>query len=349
VRRLSRRSWLIIIAAAAAIAFLFLIWPAWGYHLDWTGFGASRSPVKNPKAPFDYYPSKTLWDWMQLLGVPVVLAVAALWFNATENRRDQRIADQNRATDQSIADQNRATDQSIADQNRATDQSIADQNRATDQSIAEDRQQEAALETYFATMRTLVLDKKLRESDEADTSGVRAVARAQTLTTLRRLNGERRGTVVRFLHESHLITRDKLIMDLRGADLRGTNLHEASLYKISLLQADLRGANLRGANMAEAFLIKADLREALLTMSILPEADLRGAILCGANMRLAFLRGANLPGADLSGADLAGIDLSGADLRLADLRGAKGISVKQLEQQAKSLEGAMMPDGLQHA
>jgi len=46
---------------------------------------------------------------------------------------------------------------------------------------------------------------------------------------------------------------------------------------------------------------------------------------------------------------LAGIDLSGADLRLADLRGAKGISVKQLEQQAKSLEGAMMPDGLQHA
>ena len=327
MRRLSRRSWLIIIAAAAAIAFLFLIWPAWGYHLDWTGFGASRSPVKNPKAPFDYYPSKTLWDWMQLLGVPVVLAVAALWFNATENRRDQR----------------------IADQNRATDQSIADQNRATDQSIAEDRQQEAALETYFATMRTLVLDKKLRESDEADTSGVRAVARAQTLTTLRRLNGERRGTVVRFLHESHLITRDKLIMDLRGADLRGTNLHEASLYKISLLQADLRGANLRGANMAEAFLIKADLREALLTMSILPEADLRGAILCGANMRLAFLRGANLPGADLSGADLAGIDLSGADLRLADLRGAKGISVKQLEQQAKSLEGAMMPDGLQHA
>ena len=316
MRRLSRRSWLIIIAAAAAIAFLFLIWPAWGYHLDWTGFGASRSPVKNPKAPFDYYPSKTLWDWMQLLGVPVVLAVAALWFNATENRRDQR---------------------------------IADQNRATDQSIAEDRQQEAALETYFATMRTLVLDKKLRESDEADTSGVRAVARAQTLTTLRRLNGERRGTVVRFLHESHLITRDKLIMDLRGADLRGTNLHEASLYKISLLQADLRGANLRGANMAEAFLIKADLREALLTMSILPEADLRGAILCGANMRLAFLRGANLPGADLSGADLAGIDLSGADLRLADLRGAKGISVKQLEQQAKSLEGAMMPDGLQHA
>jgi len=318
VRALSRRSWQIIAATTAVVVFLilFLIWPAWGYHLDWTGFGASRSPVKNPKAPFDYYPSKTLWDWMQLLVVPVVLAAAALWFNATEKRHDQR---------------------------------IADQNRAVDQSIAEDRQQEATLETYFATMRTLLLDKKLRESDEADMNGVRVVARAQTLTTLRRLNGVRKGAVVRFLQESHLITRNKPIIDLSGADLRGTNLHKASLYKISLLQADLRGANLRGANMAEAFLIKADLREALLTMSILPEADLLGAILCGANLRLAFLRGANLSGADLSGADLSGANLSGANLRLADLRGAKGISVKQLEQQAKSLEGAMMPDGSQHA
>ncbi len=94
--RLSRRTWLILGGLAAILLGSILLWRIvlpWAYRTEWTGLGASRSPVKSPKALFDYYPAKTLWDWAQLLVVPVVLAGAALLFNVAEKRRDQKIAD----------------------------------------------------------------------------------------------------------------------------------------------------------------------------------------------------------------------------------------------------------------
>jgi uncharacterized protein YjbI with pentapeptide repeats len=52
--------------------------------------------------------------------------------------------------------------------------------------------------------------------------------------------------------------------------------------------------------------------------------------------------------ADLSGANLSGADLSGADLSGADLSGAQGVTEEELEEQAKTLEGATMPKGSIH-
>jgi hypothetical protein len=60
----------------------------------------------------------------------------------------------------------------------------------------------------------------------------------------------------------------------------------------------------------------------------------------------ANLRGAGLINANLSGADLSGANLSEADWRGVNLNGAKNVTVEQLEQ-AKTLEGAIMPDGVQ--
>jgi uncharacterized protein YjbI with pentapeptide repeats len=56
----------------------------------------------------------------------------------------------------------------------------------------------------------------------------------------------------------------------------------------------------------------------------------------------------DLSGADLSGAHLTGADLTNADLTNADLTSAEGITKEKLERQAKSLEGAIMPDGTKH-
>jgi len=294
VRGLSRRSWLIIAASATVVVLFlvsFVIWPAWGYHLDWTGLGASRSPVKSPKALFDYYPSKTLWDWMQLLVVPVVLAGAALWFNAMAKRRDE--------------------------------------------TIAEDRQQAAVLDAYLATMTTLLIDKGLKGS--VLESELRAVARAQTLTVVERLNKRRKGSVVRFLYESHLIDKDEPIVALSGADLRGADLRGAILMGATLRGADLRGADLRGAILNMAALDGANLADATLNTADLIETDLIGATLCRATLIVANLTGANLTGADLTGADLTG----------ADLTGATGTTLKQLER-AMDLRDATMPDDALH-
>ena len=69
------------------------------------------------------------------------------------------------------------------------------------------------------------------------------------------------------------------------------------------------------------------------------DANLTYVMLGEASLRRAYMRGANL-----SNAVLFNTDLSDADLRWADLSDAKGTNKEQLRQ-AKSLEGATMPDG----
>jgi uncharacterized protein YjbI with pentapeptide repeats len=80
-------------------------------------------------------------------------------------------------------------------------------------------------------------------------------------------------------------------------------------------------------------------------------ANLIGASMNGANLSGANLNGANLSEADLNeatllGADLSAVNLSGASLIGAGLIRARGWTIKQLEQTG-TLEGAVMPDGIQ--
>src|SRR5258708_25361959 len=61
------------------------------YRFDWAGFNgytqvSTIHTISGPTAGTVtrtelYQPGKTLWDWMQLLFIPVVLAVAGFWFN----------------------------------------------------------------------------------------------------------------------------------------------------------------------------------------------------------------------------------------------------------------------------
>ena len=145
-----------------------------------------------------------------------------------------------------------------------------------------ENQRKAALQAYIEKMSTLLLAQNLRDSSEDEE--VRKIARVSTLTVLRRLDAERKGNVLRFLHESGLVDKDKRIIDLSGADLSGAglsrvDLHLADLSLAHLFNADLHGADLHGA-------------------------DLRLADLSGANLSLAHLFNADLSGADLSRASV---------------------------------------------
>ena len=121
------------------------------------------------------------------------------------------------------------------------------------------------------------------------------------------------GIVLQFLCESDLINKDNKVVDLEGADFS-----EAELFRAQLSKADLSRANLTGANLIESNLIEAKL--------------------CSTN----------LIEAKLSSAKLFGVDLRGVDLSEADLSGTIGISNKELEMEAKSLSGTIMPDGTKH-
>jgi hypothetical protein len=222
--------------------------------------------------PFDI----TLWEWLNLLIVPAVIAAGGIWFNRQQRERELE---------------------------------IARQQRERDQETEKHRAQDEALEAYLDQMSQMLIDKgrPLRRARPGEDLSV--VARARTLTVLPRLDSERRGSVVRFLYESGLITKDRRVLDLSKADLSRADLYGANL----------NGVNLNGAYLTEAYLINADLKK----------ADLSGAALYRAN---------------LSEADLSGVNLSNAWLRKADLSGSKGITNDELAQQARSLEGATMPN-----
>jgi len=75
------------VIAAVAIALLLI----WAYHSPWTGLGAHYGPPKDKAGDRDYFPAKTGWDWLQLLVIPVALAVVGIIVNRTDKRRERPV------------------------------------------------------------------------------------------------------------------------------------------------------------------------------------------------------------------------------------------------------------------
>lgn len=175
---------------------------------------------------------KTVWDWLNLLVVPAMLALIAGLFTTAQ-----------------IFFQIQQED--------ARQQAIADQTAQVQRFIEEFRVQEASLQAYLDLMASLLLQHNLRES--AADSEVRAIARAQTLTTLRKQDAEGKGTVVRFLYDAALIHQGNPVIGLATADLSNADLSLDDLSDADLSEANLRGADLKTANLSNADLSNADL------------------------------------------------------------------------------------------
>jgi len=202
-------------------------------------------------------------------------------------------------------------------------QAIAAQRARAEQEIAHQGMGEASLQAFLDRITRLVLEDKLPTSPPDAAAQLRAgLARALTLTTLRQLDGARKGTLLRFLYDAGLIKKEDPIIELSGADLNGAELSRADLHGAGLSRVELRQGNLSQATLYGASLRAADLGSANLAGVDLLDADLPGARLPAARLNWADLRRANLSQADLSRAILYGAMLNGADLTRADLRGA---------------------------
>ncbi len=234
------------------------------------------------------FSGKTLWDWLQLLIIPIMLASGGFWFSLQQS-------------DISAQASQRQHD---------SDQKIATENRQNDMQIAEDQQREATLKTYLDDMSDLLLNHHLRTSKPGDE--VSLVARERTLTTLRRLDASRNGIVLQFLQDASLIGVKNAVVDLSNADLGHDDLRGVNLEAVNLSGDFLREANLSGAHLFYANL----------SFAILVCANLSGAYLNNANLGGAFLREANLSGADLTDANLTSAHLHEADLSNANLTSA---------------------------
>ena len=224
---------LIMILLVVLVILVVVVTIGYVFHWGWTGLS-----------------QKTLWDWLQLLIIPAVLAVGGYLFNFAASR--------------------------------------------TEREIASDKQSEDALQAYIDKISELLLEKHLRQSHPEDE--VRNIARVRTLTVLPRLDHGRKGSVLRFLFDSGLITSGKTIIDLGGATLSSD---ESGRRALESGRADLSGAKLN-----YSFLRGANLGRVDLTGANLEEDDLRGADLSFATLSGANLEGANLRQADLGRADL---------------------------------------------
>jgi uncharacterized protein YjbI with pentapeptide repeats len=294
----------VVVASALAIALLVVFIGGYFFNWDWTGLSSYTPPVNVS----NFQRGKTLWDWLQLLGVlaiPVVAGIGAAWFSSVQQQRDQR----------------------LTREQHTHDQNLAEQQANLEREITLDKQREEALQAYIDKMSELLLREHLSESTEKD-DDARKMARARSLTLLRKLDAYRKRTVLQILYESRLIYKDNCIVDLNNADLRGANLRGIDLRRADLRGIDLRGTKLNGANLSEVILIKTNLSGAILNRVDLRGADLRETDLNGAKLHGAKLHGAKLSRAilnsvDLSGADLSEFDLSGTYLDGAKLSGAK--------------------------
>jgi len=182
--------------------------------------------------------------------------------------------------------------------------------------------------------RKLLTDEKRPLHRAQGGDNLSSLARARTLTVLARLEGGRKGSVVRFLYEAGLISKDHTVISLSGANLQRANLQVANLERANLQRADLRKAPLGGAVLNEADLDGANFQEASLAGSVMTHASLRGADLRGASLRV-----------DVSYAN-GTYEERRVKLFGADLTGAKGIPNRWVERLDEPLlRNATMPNG----
>lgn len=318
---------LLIMVALILVPYLVLKFILLGYSASFTGF--NQHPVPDPN---HYQPAKSLWDWLQLLGIPVVLAAGAAVFNHLLDARSRDIA----------------TDQ----QREAALQNYLDEisKLLTDNHLNEPESGSAA--RAIARARTLTvlpgLDpiRKGRVLRFLYETGL--IFRDDPIVDLRGANFSNLKISETKLNSNYL-ERTGTRISLRKANLQGAIFRDASLEEIDLRDACLDGAYITYADLSGTWLCNASMKMARLHGSNLYQACLQGAHMEAVNLRGAYLREAdlrnvhlqemngykaNLQAANLRKVHLHEAQLQGADLEYADLRGTnlKVLTAEQIKE-----------------
>ena len=256
------------------------------------------------------FQDKKLWDFLGLLIVPIVIALAGWWLSDVSTRRQQEIEDR-RAQDSLLQSYIQDMTNLLLNRGLATskpDSLIAQVARANTLSAI----------PRLDSRRNRILLRFLSDSNLLSSGSVALLSGAELIRA--------------DLMYADLSGAELIRADLSNANLSGASLSDANLFNALLFRANLSNANLEGANLKDAWLTDADLKDAWLN-----DADLRGAAI-GTDLSGVSLEGANLSGAYLRDADLGGANLSGAELSDAN------VTNNQLAQ-AASLVGATLPNG----
>jgi len=218
--------------------------------------------VQTVRAKNTGFETKTLWDWMELLIVPFVLAGGAIFLNRSEHKTEREIA-----TDR----QQEAALQAYLD--RMAELLLRENLLTTDNEAVRLVAQTRTL-TVLRGLDGLRKRNVLQFLRDAKLIGAMVKSPVFTLKGADLSNAD--------LREANLESVNLEEVNLQHADLRGVGLYETNFTK-----ADLRFANLQNAELSKSFFIKTDLsnanmrnvffRDTNVTDAILQFADLRGA------------------------------------------------------------------------
>ena len=269
---------------------------------DWTGFAG-----------------KSLWDFMEVLIVPLFLAIIAIWFNEQSKKRDLQFQARRANLDREISSQ---------------------------------QFQQRILNEYLDKMTSLLEEKDfvlLNVESDDKTNNVLKTAQVITVTALRQLQKDQQDIVIQFLRDAGLhsfllknaflaeadlsnLNLEKIDFsqaNLNNCNLENSNLLDANFSRASLQSANLKSSNLMRANCDEALLQYADMRECVAVGISLQSSNLKHANLSAANFGLRYIKvnpdyglfpikwelhETNFTSANLADAILYGVDLEGAIL-----------------------------------
>ena len=209
---------LILIALIATLVALFVLTIIGGYelHWSWTGFEGTDKT------------DKTLYDWLQLLIIPVVIAIVGLWFSHIQKSNEQNIANDNQKED--------ALQGYINEMSKLLlENNLRNSNPEDEVSV-------------IGRVRTLTVLRRLDEHRK------RAV-----LEFLYESGLIQKGKCAIKLNKASFRGVDLYKIDLHNADLRGVLFQSADLGKANLSNSDLSETNLLRANLTAADLTGADL------------------------------------------------------------------------------------------
>src|SRR5260370_7044216 len=93
-----------VLTALLVVGIVLVVLSVLGYifNWNWTGLGSYIPPTKAG----NFQRGKTLWDWLQLLIIPAVLAVGGYLFNYTTSRNEQKASVLHNQTEREIAPDN---------------------------------------------------------------------------------------------------------------------------------------------------------------------------------------------------------------------------------------------------
>jgi uncharacterized protein YjbI with pentapeptide repeats len=311
-----------------------------------------RNKIGRPKTKFWTLEGKTIWEVLQLLIIPVVLAGIAICFQRAEASRSEAI-EADRAEAEILRNYfNSMTDLLLVKNLRSSpggSEVISVARSITLSSLRSlNKERKTLLMKFLIESHLVQIDAMTKDRsspiinlENADLNGVDLHD-----STLSQAN----------LKNANLIGADLNASNLGGADLTGADLRHANLSNASLFGCLLRNSNLEGADLQKTKLTRAiysydtkwpigfDYQNsgAIGPKAKLHGTDLNGISLWNTDLSNADLSGSNLSNAFLVKSNMTEADLSGADLRRACLSGAI-VSKEQLAT-AKSLEGAVLPD-----